>query len=535
MLDWIALVFIATCCWWFSRTRLLHNLRFFQQEDYNPRRYLSWVWQHHFFDRKGTLLALIAAFIIYLTSSFTLSMVFASLFVIRTAFEEDPRTQGKLRLKMTERAKQLYNTALVMQALLGGASVMLALLLSSVTYLWVFEAVLMQLIPLTIVLAHLFNWPAEKQKQMRFEEEARDLLQEVNPYIIGITGSYGKTSTKEALGEILQVALGATFWPPKGINTIMGATREIRERLQKGYRYAVFEMGAYGRGSIQRLCDFAPPQAAIITAIGTAHLERFGSKENIYLTKSELAQALPENGTLVCNGDDEGARKIALENPKKVTLLYGFDKKAGPLDCWISDYKTTLQGTEFTFEWKGLSYQGKTPLLGKPAISNLAGAFTMACALDADPYLVIAALANLQPVDNRLKLQKTESVSYLHDAYNSNPIGFEAALNVLKELPFKRKIVMTPGMIELGEIQTAENESLGRKASCICDMALVVGKTNQAAFVKGLKEGGLAEDRIHLCLSREEAFQMLKNLQSDGDLVLIENDLPDLYERIPCL
>lgn len=535
MVDLFASVCIGACCWWFSRTRLLHNLRYFQQEDYNPKRYLSWFWQHQFFDRRGTLLALIAAFIIYLTSSFSLSLAFASLFVIRTAFEQDPRSHGKLRLKMTERAKKLYNTALLIQALLGIGAVVLSQLLSSVTSLWLLQAFLLQFIPFTIVLAQLSNWPAEKQKQMQFEEEARFILKEVSPLIIGITGSYGKTSTKEALGEVLQVALGATFWPPKGINTIMGATREIRATLQKGYRYAVIEMGAYGRGSIKRLCDFAPPQAAIITAIGTAHLERFGSRENIYLTKSELAQAVPENGILVCNGDDEGARKIAGEWPKKITLLYGFDKNIGPLDCWISACKTTPQGTEFTFNWKGGTYEGKTAILGRPAISNLAGVFTMACALGADPYLVIAALANLQPVDNRLKLQKTESVSYLHDAYNSNPIGFEAALNVLHELPYKRKIVMTPGMIELGEIQSAENESLGRKASSVCDIAFVVGGTNQEALVKGLKAGGMSDESIHVCVSRDEAFQMLKKIQSDGDLVLLENDLPDLYERIPCL
>lgn len=535
MSEGVLAFLIALSCWWFGRTRLLHNLRFFQQEEYQPQRFLQWVIKKRFLDKKGTLLALCAALVTYITSSELLCLTFALLFVIRTGFEEDPRSQGKLRLKMTERATSLYNTSLFLQAIGGIIALVLSHVYASFTVLWLIEAVIFQLTPLLVIGAHLINWPSEKSKQTLFEEEARAILAEINPYVIGITGSYGKTSTKEALGEIMQVSLGATFWPPKGINTVMGATREIRDRLEAGYQYAIMEMGAYGRGSIERLCDFTPPRAAIITAIGTAHLERFGSTENIYLTKAELAKAVPDDGILVCNGDDDGARKIALENPKQKTLLYGFSLEKGPLDCHISSFCTTIKGSEFTLEWKGRHFSAKTALHGKPALSNLAAAFTMACALGADPTIVIAAIANLQAVDNRLKFQQNGEIAYLHDAYNSNPIGFKEALDVMAALPFERKIVMTPGMIELGNIQELENESIGRKASQVCDRVLIVGNTNQSAFLKGLKNGGFTDEQIYICQSREEAFRKLNEIQQKGDLVLIENDLPDLYERIPCL
>lgn len=150
-------------------------------------------------------------------------------------------------------------------------------------------------------------------------------------------------------------------------------------------------------------------------------------------------------------------------------------------------------------------------------------------ALGANPSFVLGAIRNLQPVDNRLELKKEGGITYLRDAYNSNPAGFKAALDVLAALPADRRILMTPGMIELGPEQAKKNEEIGRHAGGICDIALVVGETNREAIVKGAGDGGMSPHNIFCCATREEAFNKLKNLAKDGDSILIENDLTDLY------
>lgn len=154
----------------------------------------------------------------------------------------------------------------------------------------------------------------------------------------------------------------------------------------------------------------------------------------------------------------------------------------------------------------------------------------MACALGANPAYAAACLANLEPVDNRLVLERRSGVSYLRDAYNSNPIGFTAALEVLKTLKAQRRILMTPGMIELGDQQAAENRRLATLAAGAADIVIVVGHVNRDAILGGLSDAKFPPEKIVTVNSREDAFNWLKAQGCAGDLVLIENDLGDLHE-----
>lgn len=525
----------------FAHKRALRYLRYFQQEEYDGPRFVAWWKKWSAFDKRGSAVALLTAGLCFYCGSETPCSVLmsfaggAALTAIGFA-EDDPRTTGKIKLNMTERAIRILQVATICYLLPLLVLASLASLTAhavSPGYFWLVQVLFLQALPFFLLLANFLLSPFEKTLQARFLHEAKQLIRNENHFVIGITGSYGKTSVKSLLGQILEGALGPTFWPEKSINTPMGITRVIRTLLKPFHRYAVIEMGAYNRGSIQRLCELAPPKAAIVTAVGIMHLERFGSEENIFLAKSELAQAVPADGILVCNGDNPGARRMAAEHPKKTTLLYGMDSSSGKLDCWISTHKSTLQGTTFTLHWRGKEYQGTTKLLGTPALSNILAAFTMACALGADPVYTLALISNIEPVDNRLALAKEGDVYYLRDAYNSNPTGFRAALDVLKELPAQRRILMTPGMIELGPRQAAENEDVASYAGKICDLTLVVGDTNRQSILQGLNSSGVAKDKILVCESRSAAFQTLAQVQQAGDLVLIENDLSDLYESIP--
>lgn len=542
MFDLLSLFVIATGSILFFVRRGLRYLRYFQQEEYNPSRFTRWFLEKRTFDRRGTAIAFstwIATLLgaqANLPLSLPMSLVAAGGLVAIAFREEDPRKVGKLTLKMTQRATRIYQTALVLYALgvlLAGIALFFAHPPAAPAWFWLAQVLFIQTTPAWLMLANAILWPGEQSRQAGFLNEAKTILSQVDPYVIGITGSYGKTSTKAILGKILE-CLEPTFWPPGSINTPMGITREIRERMKPEHHLAVIEMAAYQRGSIKRLCDLTPPKAGIVTAVGVMHLDRFGGQENIFFAKSELPQAIPDDGILVCNGDNEGARRIAAENPKKVTLLYGLEPEKGLLDCWMSDIQPSAEGTAFTMNWQGQQYKGFTRLLGKPMLSNIVASFTMACALGFDPEYVLAAIYNLEPEKHRLNLVRNGDGLILDDSYNSNPIGFKSALEVLNAIPGDRKILVTPGMVELGEIQETENRKAAMEAASLCDLVAVVGNTNKEALVEGLRQGGIKDEQLLQFENRDSALSFLMNQENrrEGDVILIENDLPDLYEAV---
>ena len=524
----------------FAWRRTLSYLRYFQQEEYNTARFIDWIKSNRAFDTRASLVLLLALIghLIFPGSGASLlvaTAAAAALVSVAYILEGDPRTTGKIRLNMTDRATKTAWVAYGMLALIGVLPLLATCWSCSqgsapLTLTALAGIVMAQLTPAALMLATKILSPAEKRIQAYYYNDAKRILSEVDPFIIGITGSYGKTGAKAALGDLLTQTLGSTFWPKKSINTVMGITRTIRETMRPHHKYAVIEMGAYNVGSIKRLCDFTPPRAALVTAVGIMHLERFGSPENVYKAKSEIAQALPDNGILVCNGDSPNARRMAEQFPRATTLLYGFDLSKGHLDCFATDITYDENGTSFVIHYRGERFPGRTPLLGRPALSNALGAFTMACALGAEPAFAVACMGNLPPVDNRLVLDKGSPVSYLRDAYNSNPTGFEAALDVLKHLPATRRVLITPGMIELGDMQYEENKRLAKVAGGVCDLVYVVGTINREALVAGLTEAHFPRTKTIITDTRDEAFQLLGEQGAAGDLVLIENDLGDLHE-----
>lgn len=529
MISWLLLLSFSRVLY----QRGLRYLRYLQQEDYTPFRFLKWLFQHRLIDTRYSLILCVGALLsIYLPTAAPLLVAVSALML--SIYEENPLQEGKITLKMTARAKRVFYTYLALSLfLLWTSALELTPPLCHLSQ-WIYLFSTIQLIPFTLVAATYLLSFEEKKRQKALQEEARNKLLSASPYIIGITGSYGKTSAKNLLGNTLQIALGPTFWPSKGVNTIMGATREIRERFRPGYKYAIMEMGAYYPGSIKRLCDFSPINAAWITCIGLAHLERFKSPEAILNTKGELADSLAPGSLLVLNGDNEGCRILYNRHADKKGVLYGLDNSKSDLDVWLHNYHFSEKGSRFEITFDGKVYKGQSLMVGSTALSNIAGAFAVACHLGADPQLALAALSQIQTIDNRLQLQKSpEGPFFIHDAYNSNPIGFESALDVLSKLPAERRILMTPGMIELGKLEYQLNKEAAQKAAKVCDAIIIVGDYNKKAMLEGLKESHFNSSQIYCCKHRSEAFQKLKELQQPQDAILIENDLSDLHEQLP--
>ncbi|HEX7797277.1 MAG TPA: UDP-N-acetylmuramoyl-tripeptide--D-alanyl-D-alanine ligase [Vicinamibacterales bacterium] len=505
--------------------RVLGYLRYFQQEGYEHLRFLRWVNVRSLTD-PAFWLAIVTAFL-FLWAPTPALVLFVAGAVILGAGQPDPRRSGKVLLKLTWRATRVLTVAMVF-ALSAWIIVTSLYADAGLRAPLIAAAVLFAFLPLVLIAANLALAPYEHAVQRGYEAEAVARVAAVHPFIVGVTGSYGKSSTKAMLAHILQFD-GPTLAATGSINTLMGITRHIREDLVVGHRYMVVEMGAFKTGSIRRLCQLTPPSAGLVTAVGDMHLERFGSLEEIVRAKSELAQAIPPGGWLVANADSKGALQIAKGATHCRVLLYG-ETSTEDLATRLENLSFSKQGTSFVLRTKERTYECFTPLLGRPIILNLAGAFTLANALGVDPEIAIAAMRTLKPVSNRLEVVEERGVTWIRDAYNSNQIGFRAALEVVAAIPAARRFLATPGVIELGSTQFDVNRALSREASLVCDNTLIVADTNREAFVAGHRDEG-REARLVPVTNRTEAFRWLRETLKDGDAIILENDLPDLYER----
>ncbi len=501
-------------------------LQIAQQDEYSSGRLAKWYLDNKAFDKKVTGVLVLALLLGWYCLCYALPMLLATIAIGIIAYTTiDPRQQAKLKLNFTVRAKKIFNLYKVITLIILG----LVTLCCCALYIKIILAIIfVQILPGILILTLKLLEPAEARLQAKFFEEAAQIVRRANPQIIGITGSYGKTSVKNALADILQVTLGSTFWPSAGVNSRMGITREIRERLTASFRFAVVEMAAYRLGSIAKLCELAPPTVGIITAIGKQHLERFGSQDVTYQAKTELARAVPRDGILVVNADNILANKAGLEHERRVNIFYGLNPQPH-VNFLAKNISYSFEGSKFEIEHQGTTYQVKTKLLGRAAVSNLTCVFATALTMGAKSELIIGAFANIQPVNNRLAFEKTKvaggTVYYLHDGYNSNEEGFQSALEVMQQLPAKRRIIMTPGVIELGAEESEINQFLASKAAEICDYVIVVGPVNKTAF-----QAGVGSEKLIVASTREIAFQRLAELTIPETIILIENDLSDYHE-----
>jgi UDP-N-acetylmuramoyl-tripeptide--D-alanyl-D-alanine ligase len=521
--PWVPILTAAFA--WLAIRRLLAYLRYFQQEGYEHLRFLRWANVRSLTD-PAFWVAMASAFL-FLVDPLTAVVLFTVGSIVLGVVQPDPRGSGKIPLRMTWRARRVLTVAVIL-TLAAFVVAMRVFMDTEVRAPLVAASIVIAVLPLMLVAANAVLVPYERYTQRSYYSAAVAKLARVHPFVIGITGSYGKSSSKAMLAHILQFQ-APTLAATGSINTVMGVTRHIREDLVPGHRFMIVEMGAYAVGSIKRLCDLTPPAAALITAVGDMHLERFGSTEAIKQAKSELARALPPGGILVVNADSPNALRIANESNHVRVYLYG-EHHTGALDTRVEQIRFTKQGTHFVLQTPDRAFPCFTPLLGRPIIVNLAGAFTLAVAVGLDPEIAVAAFRTLTPVANRLEVVEDAGITWIRDAYNSNQFGFRAALEVAADLPASRRILVTPGVIELGAEQHTINRTLSREAAAICDATLVVSETNRAAFVEGHHEAA-RENRLVAVPTRGEAFRWLREHMQDGDVVILENDLPDLYER----
>ncbi len=379
-----------------------------------------------------------------------------------------------------------------------------------------------------VYLAKLVNTPVERCVYLKFYHLAQKKLKEMSQLkVVGITGSYGKTSSKNILASILNVRY-LTRPTPKNLNTEYGLMITINNHLDKFDEVFIAEMGAYKRGEIRTLCDMVHPQFGILTKIGTAHLESFGSQENIQKTKFELIESLPSNGIAVLNMDDELQTTYDLKNDVEVVWIGIHNKNA---DVLAKNIECSHKGSHFDVQFKGdkTLYPFETKLLGNNNIYNILASVALGRKLGMKVSELQQGVRKVKSIEHRLEVKRIGSMYMIDDAYNSNPVGAQGALDVLAMMD-GTKVVVTPGMVELGRKQDEYNREFGQNIAKVADYVILIGEKITKPIYEGLMDQEYDQDKIFILNDVTKAYPLIESLKKKEDIyALFENDLPDNY------
>lgn len=501
----------------FSLTRQLQML---QQNSYFPSRYFSWVK-----DNIATIPAIsffvssmLMAFELYL-----LQLIFISIYTLFAVTSTIKLQKNSIKkLVFTGRIKRMYLAEILLLLILlavyilipdiiGNISITLLLLLAFIS-------------PITAIACWCLTLPIEKAFTKWYINDAKKILKNHrNLKIIGITGSYGKTTTKFILTRILSEKFN-TVCTPQSFNTPMGVVRTIREKLKPQTEIFVCEMGAKNIGDIKEICDITNPDYALISSVGAQHLETFKTTDNVFNTKFELADAVKENENIFVNGD---SKEIINRISKDNYCVYGTDEcfpyKAENISCG-------RDGSIFTVDLNGEKITLTSKLLGLHSIINITGAVALAYKLGVSADEIKYAVANLKPTEHRLEMKPYLKGSVMiDDAYNANPEGSIEAVRVLGSFDGMKKVVITPGLIELGEKEYDCNFSLGLECAKICDIIIFVGKNRSKPLCDAVNTTDFNKENMFVASSFKEASEIYSRFADSNTVVLIENDLPDNY------
>ena len=531
----ILLVVLMTVYVLFKITKAMHML---QQNLYNENnRYLKWVVKninHTFFNTN--MIAIIFTFILMLSIMKELRMVFlvvlCLIYLLAFCYDyyRSKGEQNKKPLVYTARIKRLLVTIVILYSI----PLIIFLINNSLIDVSLFVySILVTCVFFVIFLANIINFPVERMVYHHFERKAKAKLRSMpNLKVVGVTGSYGKTSSKNILNDILNIKYNSLA-TPKSLNTFNGLMITVNNKLSKFDDVFIAEMGAYVKGEINGLCKLVNPSYGIITSIGTAHLETFGSEENILNGKMELAEYLPSTGAVVFNYDDVKQRGYEFKKQDHAKVLWvGLDNDK--LDVTASNIKCSYKGTSFDVKFKGdpKTYKFETKLLGNHNVYNILQALALGREFDIEVKDLIQAVKRVSVVEHRLELKKFPTFYQIDDAYNSNPVGAKSALDVLHLMDGK-KVVVTPGMIELGPKEEELNMEFGKQIADVADEVILVGEKRTKPIYNGLIERKFREENIHVLNDVRDAYTLLASLKDNRDLyALFENDLPDTYTEI---
>ena len=499
-----------------------HNMHMFQLNGYKNDEHIRWIkknlrqqWLLGF----GLALGAVRLFFPFLVLDI---LIYLTLLLDILVYRAMRRLNTKKKPVYTARVKRMIATiliivlaAVILTAVFFGIRPMTGLFLILVSAQWCLN-----------LAANVINHPLEKGISQYFIKDAKKKLAEAsNLKVIGVTGSYGKTSMKFFLQTLLQSRYNVLV-TPGNYNTPLGVTITVRNFLKPSHEIFICEMGARRVGEIKEVCDIAHPNYGIITSVGPQHLETFFSMENIQKTKFELADALPEGGMLFLNGDNEYIQEKAAAYPRK-TFYYSEKEGEG---YQAKEISVSQFGTEFTVVTpSGESERFRMKLIGAHNVINVVGAIAVANTLGIPLKDLKIPVRRIQPVEHRMQMREHGLVTVIDDAYNSNPVGSKAAVETLAMFDGIR-ILITPGMVELGEKEAEYNRQFGVYAADCCDYILLVGRKHTEPIRDGALSKGFPPEKCLVYDRLEDAVSYAYAIKGQGHkYILLENDLPDNY------
>jgi len=520
----------------FWRTRFFVHV--FQQNGYKLNEFWGWLkdnWNAQVLPGTYAFVnILLIAFLVFVGKHFTatsVSVVITVYLIVWFLPTSEFRQKEKKPLVVTSRVKRLFIPLMFLLPVLPANGILMSLEAAQFVpdvYVLAFGFVLADiLIPIIVLFSGYLMQPVEQSVQRGFIRRAQTKLAEMpGLQIIGITGSYGKTSTKFALATMLGDRYSVCF-TPGSFNTPMGICKVINDDLQASHQILILEMGARYKGNIAELCAIARPQVAVLTNIGMAHLETFGSQEAIASTKGELLQSLPAGGTAVVNADDPLVMREARRRDDIAVVGAGFESGG----FRATDVRYDASGCSFTvITPNDESVSVTTRLLGKHNVHNILMGFAVGTHFGLRPETLALAAGRIEPVEHRLELKSAGPYTIIDDAFNSNPVGARNAVDVLASFTGGRRVLVTPGMVELGDREVAENRAFGvHIGHSGIEQVVLVGPKQTQPIRDGLQEAGYPEAQVYVARNLFEANDWLRGWLQDGDFVLYENDLPDTY------
>ncbi len=502
----------------FSLTRQFQML---QQNSYFPSRYFSWVK-----DNINTVPTFVFFIFSLLTASefYLLQTILIAAFLVVTIINTiNIQKKSIKKLVFTGRIKRLFTASILVFTILITLIVLFKdSLISGICS--VFLYILVFISPITTLIVWVLTLPIEKAFTKWYINDAKKILKNHrNLKVIGITGSYGKTTTKFILTRILSEKYN-TLCTPHSFNTPMGVVRTIREMLKPQTEIFVCEMGAKNVGDIKEICDIVNPTFAMITSVGAQHLETFKTVDNVYKTKFELADAISENKNVFVNGD---SKEIISRIPKDCFTVYGTNDS---FDFKAENITYGKDGSKFTVDLGEEKIDLTSKLLGLHSIINITGAVGIAHKLGVNSEDIKYAVASLKPTEHRLEMKPYINGSVMiDDAYNANPEGSLEAVRVLGSFDGMKKVVITPGLIELGSKEYDCNYTLGLECAKICDIIIFVGKNRSKPMQDAVNTTEFNKENMFVASSFKEATEIFSRFADNKTAVLIENDLPDNY------
>lgn len=504
-----------------------HALHIFQQNRYSFERYTKWLMRFRNYHLNGYFIYIAACYLwmigfeyFDIVNSEAAVIVISLIYGIKLIADEEKKEYIK---------PLVYTHRVIRQIIVLSVLIILVLIILLVNE---FDPLIIAV--LTPILAWvliypmaLITLPVENMIKKGYENEARAIIDEDHDLKkIGITGSFGKTSTKNIVENIISSSY-YTLMTPKSYNTPMGITRTIREYLKPIHEVFICEMGAVKSGDIAYLMDFVKPQYGIVTSIGPQHLNTFHSLENIIKEKMQMIEKLPSDGVGIINIDNEYIRNYQIKNN---CTIYTVGIKNESADFVAFDIDYNIEGSVFKVRHNDQITAYKTRLLGEHNIMNILTGIALADCLGIDEKTIQKAVAQIKMVEHRLELKTMRGYTIIDNAFNSNPVGCLMSLEVLSKMP-NEHVVITPGLIDLGKEEYRYNHDFGAYMKGRADWVLLVGKNQTKAIVDGLNESDFDMSRVKVFVNVKEAFNFLYGQINKGATVLLENDLPDAFSN----